>query len=73
MKNADLIKQINEILSYLYENAGAMGKDGVREAFLSVYETLNANLLCDENKDTLERLYKEADENILDVDRLRIL
>ncbi|RKM54340.1 DUF616 domain-containing protein [Butyrivibrio sp. X503] len=73
MKNSDLIKQINEILSYLYENAGAMGKDAVREAFLSVYETLNANLLCDENKDTLERLYKEADENILDVDRLRIL
>ena len=73
MKNSELIKQINDILSYLYDNAGAMGKDAVREAFLSVYETLNANLLCDENKDTLERLYKEADENILDVDRLRIL
>lgn len=73
MKNADLIKQINEILSYIYENAGAMGKDAVRDSFLSVYETLSSNLLCEENRAVLERLYKEADENILDAARLRML
>lgn len=73
MKNGVLIKQINEILAYLYENAEAVGRDAARESFLAVYDTIKGNLSCPENSEALDSFYKEADENILDAGRLRIL
>ncbi|MBO4456426.1 MAG: DUF616 domain-containing protein [Butyrivibrio sp.] len=73
MKNTELIKQINEILAYIYDNCEKMGKSGVHDSFLSVYKTLSENISCPENENSLLQLYKEADENILDIGRLRIL
>lgn len=73
MHNAELIKQINEILAYICDNAENMEEDAVRESFLSVYKTLSDNLLCKENKDVLNTLYKAVSENINYIDGLRIL
>ena len=73
MKNSELIKQINEILAYICDNAEAMEESAVKESFLSVYKTLCDNLQCPENKGVLDLLYKEANENINYIDRLRIL
>ncbi|WP_026656740.1 glycosyltransferase domain-containing protein [Butyrivibrio sp. AE3003] len=73
MHNAELIKQINEILAYICNNAENMEEDAVRESFLSVHKTLCDNLLCQENKDVLNMLYKAVNENINYIDGLRIL
>ena len=64
MHNAELIKQINEILAYICDNAENMEEDAVRESFLSVYKTLSDNLLCKENKDVLQNLNQEEATNL---------